>query len=141
MTVRQRVLEILLELTKNEKISVLLKQDHIFLFHLKKLLLSSAEQGLQRAAQAIIQKLDTQQDLIEVKEKQDVRTNIVNDLAIADNYDILISYSPADRDKCYQIRGQLIKDNFRVRLNLGVRRNSTVKINTDTIEHSEVKYV
>lgn len=139
-TARQRALEILLDLIVNERVLAFMKQDHLFLFHVKNLRLSSSEQGLQQAAQAIIEKLDTKEDLIEVAEKQDNLTNTSDTSAIA-NYDIIISYSYADIDSCRWISGQLMNDKFRVKFGLGLHRRSKVKTSTEAVEQSEVGYV
>ncbi|CAF1194497.1 unnamed protein product [Rotaria sp. Silwood1] len=138
---RQRVLEILLDLTSDKKAFTLLQQNHLFLFHVKKLTMSSSEHDLQLAAQAIVQKLETYQKSINTTEKQDKNTNIIDNLAIVNKYDIFISYSPVDRDICYQIRDQLVYDNFRVKIGLDFLHDSTIKVNANAIEYPKVKCI
>ena len=125
MITRQRALEILFYLSSNEKAFAYMKQDHIFLFHAKKLL-SVAEQGLQLAAQAVVEKLSTCENSIDILREQMTNTNISDDVPTNNNDEIIISYSPDDHDICYRIGDQLVSDSFRVnlrRLNIQERLN------------------
>lgn len=136
---RQRALEILYELTSEKNVLTILQQNHLFLFHVKKLRMSSSEQGFQLAADALIHKLETYENSINTTEQEKKDLNISDDLAIINEYNIFISYSSVDRDICYQISDQLIRDNFRVKIGLDFIHESTIQSNTNAIEYRKVK--
>ncbi|CAF1419408.1 unnamed protein product, partial [Didymodactylos carnosus] len=108
--VQQRALEILLALTFNEQAAVILKNDQIFMKRLKS---PFNEQGVKKAAEGIVWRLEKEAQLIIQNENQQT-FNKKEAAPLAHKYDIMISYSHSDKDLCYQLQERLVADKFRV---------------------------
>ncbi|CAF2639596.1 unnamed protein product [Rotaria sp. Silwood2] len=129
---QQPVLEILLAMTFNSQAATLLKQNSQFVSHLKTFLTLSLEQGVRRAAEGLIWKL----------EKEDTAaansvTNSTMQSAMSYKYDIMLSYSHSDKDLCYRLHDHLNKDQFRVCLNRDDMHGATMVAMADAIENSQ----
>ncbi|UJR12943.1 hypothetical protein I4U23_017116 [Adineta vaga] len=131
---RQYVLEILVKMTSNKKVCGILQQNYLFLYYVKKQLLTSSEINLQRTAQELLQKLDTLQD----EKKEDIAPIVSHNAQNDINYYVLLSYSSVDQNICYLIKNQLMKDGFQVRLGLDRRHESKNKAEENTMNSNIV---
>ncbi|CAF1441837.1 unnamed protein product, partial [Rotaria sordida] len=133
---QQPTLEILLALTFHDQAAILLKKNSQFISHLHTLINSSSEQGLRRAAEGLIWKLEKEETatdkLVTMSMTKDVRNY---------KYDIMLSYSHRDRDLCHRICDRLVKDNFRVWLDRDQMHGSTMVAMADAIENAEFVFV
>ncbi|CAF1993812.1 unnamed protein product [Rotaria magnacalcarata] len=129
---QQPALEILLAMTFNSAAATSLKQNSQFISHLKTLLISSPEQGVRRAVEGLIWKL----------EKEDTATansaiKSTTQSAISYKYDIMLSYSHSDKDLCYRLHDRLTNDHFRVWLDREQMHGATMVAMADAIENSQ----
>jgi hypothetical protein len=129
---QQLALEILLILTFNEQAATVLKHNSQFISHLKILLTSSSEKGVQRAAEGLIWKLEKQ----EIAAPKAVANATIND-AVTYKYDIMLSYSHSDKDLCYRLHDRLVKDNFRVWIDKEQMHGATMSAMANAIENSQ----
>ncbi|CAF1088140.1 unnamed protein product [Didymodactylos carnosus] len=155
ITVQQNALEIVLAMTFNEQAATILKTDEKFMSHARSLL-SSEVKGLQKVAEGILWKLEQESEyIIEQDKKEQTGPNMqvvdekLSDREIAASapitiqrkstykYDIMISYSHNDKELCYRIQEQLLKDNFRVWLDRDNLYGATMHSMADAIEYSE----
>ena len=129
---QQPALEILLSLAFNEQAAMSLKENSQFISHLKTLLTSSSEKGVQRAAEGLIWKLE--------KERAVAAKSVLTpgtDNASSHKYDIMLSYSHDDRDLCYRLYDRLVKDNFRVWIDRDHMYGETMEAMAHAIENSQ----
>jgi hypothetical protein len=98
--VQQPALEILLALTFNQEAYRQLKTNVTLI----KPFLSSSHQGISRAVETILWKLEIEEEAL---------TKSINS-DITYKYDIFLSFSYADKELCLRIYDQLLKDDFRV---------------------------
>ena len=129
---QQPALEILLALTFNDQAALILQQNSQFLAHLKTLLLSSTEKGVQRAAERLIWKLENQ----ETTPFKLVPTATA-DANSTYKYDIMLSYSHNDRNLCHRLHDCLVKDNFRVWIDRDHMHGATLVAMAHAIENSQ----
>jgi hypothetical protein len=118
-------LEILLSLSFNSDGYLLLKHNQHFIDHIK-IIVNSDKSPLQRAAEGLLWKLETEEQAI-------VKSTISNTY----KYDIMISYSHKYQQICIQIHQQLIQDGFRVWIDKDCLRGSTMVGIANAIENSE----
>jgi hypothetical protein len=118
-------LEILLALSFNPDAYSLLKNNEHFIDHIK-ILVNSDKSGLQRAAEGLLWKLETEEEAI----AKSTISNIYK-------YDIMISYSHKNQQICLQIHQQLIQDGFRVWIDKDCLRGSTMVGMANAIENSQ----
>ncbi|CAF4932472.1 unnamed protein product [Rotaria sp. Silwood1] len=125
---RQRALELLLSFTFNDDAAHFLKQNVAFIDHLRTLQ-NAPEEGVQRAAEGILWKLE--------KEAESIAKL---DLPIIDShqYDIMLSYSHSDKQLCHRIHDSLVKDQFRVWLDRDHMHGATMTAMANAIENSEI---
>jgi len=123
-------LEILLSLTFNGKATEQLRTNSQFISHLKTLVQSSSDECLQRAAEAILWKL----------EKEDtISTSAIN--LYEKTYHIMLSYSHSDKDLCYRIHDRLVQDQFRVWIDRDEMHGQPMVAMADAIENSEFVFI
>ena len=104
-----------------------------FRIYLKEILINSNEQGVQAAAKGILWQLESHANITKTPEQlQSIET--VPEL----KYDLMISYSHANKDLCYQIHQSLLKNNFRVWLDFDNMYGSTLQSMATAIESSEI---
>lgn len=125
-------LEILFSLTFNHQATLLLKQHSKFLSHLKTLLASSSEKGVQWAAESLIWTLEKQETAA-----VEPASTVTLDDAGAYKYDIMLSYSHHDKELCYLLHDRLIKDNFRVWLDRDDMHGATMVAMAHAIGNSQ----
>lgn len=121
---QQPALEILFTLTFYDQAALLLKQNSQFIAHLKTLLTSSPENGVQRAAEGLIWKLEKE------------ATAAIDETRVY-KYDVMLSYSHSDKDLCYRLHDRLVKDNFRVWIDRDYMHGATMSAMADAIENSQ----
>ncbi|CAF1025283.1 unnamed protein product [Rotaria sp. Silwood1] len=133
---QQPTLEILLALTFHDQAAILLKENSQFISHLHTLINSSSEQGLRRAAEGLLWKLEKEEiataKLVTIPITKDVRNY---------KYDIMLSYSHRDKDLCHRIYDRLVKDNFRIWIDRDQMHGSTMVAMADAIENAEFVFV
>ncbi|CAF2728164.1 unnamed protein product [Rotaria sp. Silwood2] len=133
---QQPTLEILLALTFHNQAAIFLKENSQFISHLHTLINSSTEQGLRRAAEGLIWKLEKEETatakLVTISMTKGVRNY---------KYDIMLSYSHRDTDLCHRICDRLVNDNFRVWLDRDQIHGSTMVAMADAIENAEFVFV
>ncbi|CAF1635126.1 unnamed protein product, partial [Didymodactylos carnosus] len=147
--VQQRALEILWAMTFNEQAADELKHDEKFMTQVK-ILLSSNEKGVQKAAEGIIWKLEKEAEFMVKQEQGDKISELNSATSIAATakaealgnspaykYDIMISYSHSDKDLCYQIQERLVKEKYGVWLDRDNLYGSTMEAMADAIENAE----
>ncbi|CAF1426927.1 unnamed protein product [Adineta steineri] len=128
INVQQIALEILLALAFDNNALEVLKQNEIFMNHIQILSNNSNSTtiSLQRAAERLLWKLE--------KEEKCINKSIVSNNKY--KYDIMISYSHKDKDLCFQIHEQLIKDGYSVWIDKDCLRGSTMIGIANAIENS-----
>ncbi|CAF1224002.1 unnamed protein product [Adineta steineri] len=128
INVQQIALEILLALAFDNNALEVLKQNEIFMNHIQILSNNSNSTtiSLQRAAERLLWKLE--------KEEKCVNKSILCNNKY--KYDIMISYSHKDKDLCFQIHEQLIKDGYSVWIDKDCLRGSTMIGIANAIENS-----
>ena len=135
----QRALEILSQLLSESKARDYIKQNYLFIHDVEKLL-SASEESLQQVAQIFLERLKTNPNSTDIPVKQIENRNTTNDLAIFKNNEIFISYSPDDRDLCYQITDRLLNDKIRVNMRFDILRRLTTEKHLNLIENPKVKH-
>ena len=129
---QQPALEILLTLAFNDQAAILLKQNSQFISHLKRLLVSSSEKRVHRAAEGLIWKLEK-----DATETAKPVANMMRDGAAIHKYDIMLSYSHSDKDLCYRLHDRLVKDQFRVWIDKDHMYGATMAAMAEAIENSQ----
>ncbi|CAF0974289.1 unnamed protein product [Didymodactylos carnosus] len=145
--VQQRALEILWALTFNEQAATILKNDQIFMKHIKTLQLSD-EKGVQKAAEGIIWKLEKEAEFMSKNEHEEEVTTETSTAHLEAQpldrrykYDVMISYSHTDKGFCYQIQERLVKDKFHVWLDRDNLYGSQMQEMANAIENSEFVFI
>ena len=126
-------MEIIWALIFHEKIEQLIIHSHgEFLTYLKEMLVHSDEKGAQAAGKGILWQLESRTGLHK-KTLLSPETNTPNE-----RYDIMISYSHANKELCYKIHQSLLQANFRVWLDFENMYGSTLHSMATAIESSDM---
>ncbi|CAF1360613.1 unnamed protein product, partial [Didymodactylos carnosus] len=137
--VQQCALEILWAMTFNERAANILKSNENFISHLRSLQMSN-ETGVIKAAEGIIWKLEQEAHFMSEKAQKEISDSLAHATSLH-TYDIMISYSHADKDLCYQIQERLVKDKFRVWLDRDNLYGSQMQEMANAIENSEFVFI
>ena len=129
LKVQKPALEILLALSFNNNASFYLKENQNVMNYIRILSRNNiyGESTLQRAAAGLLWKLEKETEAV----SKPVTLNSYK-------YDVMISYSHGDKRVCHQIHKQLVKDGFRVWIDLEHMHGSTMIAMADAIENSNV---
>ncbi len=131
--VLQLSLEILWAITFNERAAQTLRNAHQdFLSYVEANYINSCEEGVKAAAEGILWKLETES----VTKSKIKKQNSMN--SSDEKYDIMISYSHANKDLCFKVHESLVQSNFRVWLDLQNMYGSTLQSMASAIECSEI---
>ena len=125
-------LEILLALAFNDQAAILLKQNLQFISHLKRLLISSPEKRVQRAAEGLLWKLEKEET-----EAAKPVLKMMTESAATHKYDIMLSYSHSDKDLCHRLHDRLVNDHFRVWIDRDHMYGTTMVAMAEAIENSQ----
>ncbi|CAF4001268.1 unnamed protein product, partial [Rotaria sp. Silwood1] len=128
-------LQILLALAFNKDFATILKDNNIFMDHIRTLT-SSSQQDLQLVATALIWKLEKEPETT-IKLVQDQSSSISSLMVTKKQYDIMISYSHNDKELCHRILSFLEKDQLHVWIDSQLMHDATFDAMAKAIENSE----
>ncbi|CAF1378634.1 unnamed protein product, partial [Didymodactylos carnosus] len=125
--------------TFNANAATTLKQDKVFMAHVKSLL-NSNDPELKKSADGIIWKVEKEQEFKQKLIHPPTSSTNGDDEEMTPKtaYDIMISYSWADQELCSKIHDGLVAKNFRVWLDKNEMHGSTIEAMANAVESSEV---
>ncbi|CAF0825508.1 unnamed protein product [Didymodactylos carnosus] len=135
--VQQQALNILWAMTFDDQAANILRQNANFLSYVKSQLSSDISET-KKIAEGIIWKLEKESQFVA---QQSSLSGALSKNSSRYKHDVMISYSHTDKDLCWQIQEQLVKDKYRVWLDRDQMFGSTMQAMADAIENSEFVFI